>query len=213
MFYNLLGTTKQEFEIGTGGSYFLKFKKNPSITLNMLLTFPANLGSANDFLKTDGSGNLSWANPALTSGAFAEIYTDNNTTAQTIPTGTAFTKITQFTANGLSKNATSDYTNNKLTITRTGIYKVNGSFSFYISRNGVCCCMQAFLNGNAVTGCHFVSYLATSNAIQTAFFTGLINATSTPWDLDVRARHDNGASVDFTVQFANLNILYLGAST
>ena len=57
----------------------------PDVTTNYTLTLPTSTGSANEFLKTDGSGNLSFA--AIPSGSFTisdGTATDNFTTGEVL---------------------------------------------------------------------------------------------------------------------------------
>ena len=41
---------------------------------------------------------------------------------------------------------------------------------------------------------------------------GYVNITSVPTDIDFRVRHNNGASIDFTLEYGNINVLYVGKS-
>ena len=43
-----------------------------------------------------------------------------------------------------------------------------------------------------------------------ASFTGFIDVTTASTDLDVRVRHDNGAAANITIEYANLNVQYVG---
>lgn len=53
-------------EADTNGSNYLAFKAPDSVTADITWTLPDGDGSANQFLKTDGSGNLSWGTDSTT---------------------------------------------------------------------------------------------------------------------------------------------------
>lgn len=158
--------------------------------------------AAEDIIGTDGI--------FIEQGIYADICVHDNTTSQSIPTGTTYTKITQFTQNNLSSNCTADYSNNKITITKTGIYKVSGSFSFASGTANVNILGAAFLGGTEQDCIHFRRKISTANDEGSASFTGFIDVTTANTDLDFRVRHDNGASVNITFTYANLNVEYLG---
>jgi len=60
--------------------------------------------------------------------AYAEIYLYDGSTAQSIPTGATYTKVTAYTTNGLSSNCTADAGNDKITITETGVNSMLRTF-------------------------------------------------------------------------------------
>lgn len=144
--------------------------------------------------------------------AYGEIYIHGGVAAQTIPDGAVFTKSTAWLSNGLSKNCTPDQANNQIVITETGIYKVNGSFSFYIDTPNVNVMGACFLNAVDQQQIHFRRLLASSNDEGTASVTGLIDVTQTPIVLDWRWQHDNGSPIDITITYANLNVVYIDAT-
>lgn len=143
-------------------------------------------------------------------GCYAEIHVHDASTAQSIPTGTTYTKVTAFTDNGLSANCTPDVTNDKITFTKTGIYKVSCTTNFVSGTANVIFWMAPFLNGVEQNQTHTKRKISTAGDVGSATMVGLIDVTSTSIDLDIRARHDNAGAVDLTVQYANLTVEYLG---
>jgi hypothetical protein len=143
-------------------------------------------------------------------GTYAEIHVHDNEAAQTISSGASYSKLTHFADNGAASNCTADAANDQISFSKTGYYLVNGSFSFECDTNNVEWKMAAFLNGVEQDQIHLVRKIGTAGDVGSASFTGLIDVTTAAWDLDVRGRHDNGGSVDLTVVYANLNVLYLG---
>lgn len=55
-----------------GTDYSVTLNPNASMTQNVTYALPADDGSSDQFLKTDGSGNLTWATPASTSGGWTD---------------------------------------------------------------------------------------------------------------------------------------------
>lgn len=142
--------------------------------------------------------------------AYAAIHVHDASTAQAIATGATYTKVTAFTDNGVSSNCTPDQANDKITITRPGKYQVEGSFSFSSGTNTVEFKMAVFINGVEFDNLHCTRKIGTAGDVGNAGITGIVDITSVPIDLDLRARHDNGGSVNLTVTYANLNVSLLG---
>lgn len=142
--------------------------------------------------------------------AYAEIHCHDAAVAQSIPTGATYTKVTAFTDNGLSANCTADAANDKITITKAGKYRVEGTFSFTCGTNGVIIKGSAFLGGTEQNNVHFEDKVGTGSDVRNAGFTGIVNASSVPVDLDFRIRHDNGGSVNYTFAYANINCSMVG---
>ncbi len=69
------------FELASGVEP-LRFASNGATTFNSAFTFPTADGSANQVLKTDGSGNVSWAAEASVSANTSISDADNNTKIQ-----------------------------------------------------------------------------------------------------------------------------------
>lgn len=154
----------------------------------------------------DGDGSITLALVPI----FGEIYVADASTAQSIPTGATYTKSTGFTTNGQALNCTPDAANDKITITKTGIYRCVGSIHFYSGTAHVEWRGAAFLNGTEQSQCHFMEDVLTAGDPVHASFNGFIDVTSVPVDVDLRLRHDNVGSVNATVTYANLNVQYIG---
>lgn len=166
--------------------------------------------SANDGYLDYGADTAHRFNsPIYEPGTFAEIYVDNGSTAQTIPTGAAYTKLTGFATNGQSNNCTADAANDKITITKTGRYFVICSIG--ASSDTVATFkFAAFLNGVEQGNVHTHRKYANANDVGACTLSGIVDVTTASWDLDVRAAHDDGGNVDFTPTYMNLTITYLG---
>ena len=140
---------------------------------------------------------------------YGNIYTHDASTPEAISNGTAYTKLTSFTNNGLYNKCTLDASNNKITITKPGIYKVicniNGA-----SNTVSTFLYAAFLDGVEQDQCHAYRKYATANDNGSCGFSGIIDVESSGLDLDVRARHDSGTSVNLTIAYMSLVISYLG---
>jgi len=100
--------------------------------------------------------------------------------------------------------------NDKITFTKTGIYRVDGQASMDSGTNNVTFKVAAFLNGVEQDQVHFQRKMSVASDIGSGSFTGFIDVTTVGWDLDMRARHDNGGSVNLTIEYGNLNVSYVG---
>jgi hypothetical protein len=174
--------------------------------------------TASRLIATDGDKKLtSVANTATVqfglvyeNGTYAEIYVADSSATQSIATGSTYVKCTLFTTNGLSNNCTADVSNDKITITKAGIYSVSGSFHFISGTANVVWNGAAFLDGVEQSQVHWKRKASTATDDGSTSFTGFVDVTSVPVDLDFRLRHDNGGSVDFELSYGNLNVQYVG---
>lgn len=173
--------------------------KSPNFGFSGNLGGPAFLGGA-----------LGVAGVLTHAGTFAGIHVHDASTAQTIATGTAYAKITAFTDNDPSNDCTADAANDKITITRAGIYKVGGSASFYSDTNNVTWKATAFLDGVEQDNVHWERKIGTGADLGNAAFSGFIDVTSVPVDLDLRMRHDQAGDVALTITYSNLNASFEG---
>jgi len=143
-------------------------------------------------------------------GVFAEIHTHDASTAQTIATGATYTKSTAFTDNGQSSNCTADVANDKITITKAGRYRIEGTFSFTSDTNNVIIKGSAFVGGVESDNVHWERKVGTGADVGNAGFTGFIDIPSDNTDVDFRMAHDAVGAVDITISYANMNVSYLG---
>lgn len=77
------------YEDTDNGTDYVKIKAPDSLASTYTLTLPENDGDANQVLKTDGSGNLSWASSAVSS--FTEINVSGQTTITADQSGDSLT--------------------------------------------------------------------------------------------------------------------------
>lgn len=160
--------------------------------------------------KVVGTGTLNVLGRIEYDGAFADIYVADASTAQSIPTGTTYTKMTGFTTNGESENATADAANDKITLTKTGYYFVSVSLSADSGTNNVLFYFACFLGGVEQNQVHATRFFNTASEIGSCSLSGIIKVTTADTDLDLRARHDNGSAVDITPEYVNMCATYIG---
>lgn len=135
---------------------------------------------------------------------YGDLYLYNNSTPQTIPVSTSYTKLSQFMAKGEEVNCTIDAPNNQIIITNTATYRVSMSFSSSINA-GVLLETALFKNGVEVTKLHIARDVA-SNITSVGTINGLLNCNSGDI-LDVRVRHDKSSgTANITTKFGNFNI-------
>ena len=156
------------------------------------------------------TGNGHFTGRVTEQGTFAEIYVADATASQAIATGTTYTKLTTFTTNGQSSNCTSDATNDKITVTKTGRYLVTCSINASSGTANSTFKFAAFLNGVEQSNIHAHRKYAAAGDNGSCSISGIIDVTTANWDLDIRARHDVGSSVDLTTTYMNLKVIYLG---
>lgn len=138
--------------------------------------------------------------------SLASIYVNDASTAQSIPTGTTYTKLTCWTTNGVSRNCTTDAANDKITITVPGCYRVAFGLSYYGSANNVTLKSAVFAGGVEQDNIHSSRKNVSGADIVATANNGFVEVTSVPIDIDLRFRHDNGSPVDLTVVYGNLNV-------
>jgi hypothetical protein len=161
--------------------------------------------------KVVGSGYLNVNGTIQQDGRFAEIYVDDGSTAQSIPTGATATKATGFTTNGPSSDCTADVANDKITITKTGIYQVSQDASFASGTANVVWQGHIYVGG-VKTHVGWERKTGTANDVGDAGHAGLIDITSVPVDIDLRIVHDNGGSVNFVPSHMAIVVNYIGAT-
>lgn len=137
---------------------------------------------------------------------FAGIYVYGGSTAQSIPTGATYTKITAFTTNGASLNCTADAANDKVTITTTGYYRIESNISYITDTAGITVNFAAFSGGTEKQEIHIKSQIGAANFVENVTMSGIIDITSVPVDIDLRAIHNQVGAVNFTVNHSNLSV-------
>ena len=103
---------------------------------------------------------------------YGGIHVHDNGTSQSIATGSTYIKVTAFTDNEPSSNVTSDASNDKITITKTGIYRVSGAFSFDSGTANAVFFGAPFLDGVEQDNIHWNRKVANANDVGSASFTG-----------------------------------------
>jgi hypothetical protein len=143
-------------------------------------------------------------------GVFAEIYTDNSATAQTIVTGVTPVKVINFLSNGDSSNCTADQANNKIILTKNGEYKITITTSFSASAGGDNWFGSIFVDGVELDDVHFERKIGNAGDHGVASATGMYHCTACPEDVDFRIHHDDAGSIDITKTYMNLNVFRMG---
>ena len=151
------GTTDGTLQLNCSqNSHGIKLKSPAhSASASYTLTFPTTDGSANEFLKTDGSGVLSWASAGGANTPYFEAYVASN---QTLADNTN-TKI-NFDTETYDSGGMYDTTNKRFLPTTAGKYLIY--FSICFSAGGVDrfhnCEGQVRFNGNIHKKYYFEEY-------------------------------------------------------
>lgn len=137
--------------------------------------------------------------------AYAEIYTFNNLTPQSIPTGATFTKLTSFMANGQSLNCTADASNQQIIIGTTGMYDISFGFSSQVGANGKVLETSIFKNGVEIQGSHTARYIQSANTFSSVSRNTIVSCLAGDI-LDIRVRHSDTGSMNLIVGYGTLNV-------
>lgn len=143
-------------------------------------------------------------------GVYAEIYTHEGATPQEIANGAGYTKCTAISSDGVSNGATADGANSKITITKTGVYKMECSLSFTGDTGNVNWFGSIFVDGVEQDKIHFERKIGSGGDYGSTHFNGIVSVSSVPVDVDLRFRHDDTVPDDITVRYANLNVNRVG---
>ena len=143
-------------------------------------------------------------------GVYAEIYVNSNATVQVIPTGSGYTQVTNYSANGDSSLCTPDYVNNKITLTRNGEYRLSTHVSFAGSGSGNTWFGTIFAGGTELADIHFERKIGTGGDHGSAGISGFYACTNAPVDIDFRMRHEAGGDLNLTATYMNLNVHRIG---
>jgi hypothetical protein len=130
--------------------------------------------------------------------SIASIYTTGGSGSQT--PGTGYVKCTQFDSNGVSFEGTPDAANDKITLTKTGLYLVLSFGSFGV---GATSGFDAFFRvyWNSVAQTQITARVA--ETVGTWACGGLVDVTSASTDLELHIRTDV-ASKDIDIEEASL---------
>jgi hypothetical protein len=216
---DILGRIAAEGADGTdmAQAVVLRFKCEGTIAANQvpglfeLHTANAS-GTLTKALTINSSQNATLTGYLLQAGIFACIHVHDGSTAQSIPTGTTYTQLTGFTDNGASANCTADAANDKITITLTGYYRVCFHVSATSGTNNLTWKCAAFLGGVEQDEAHAQQKIGTAGDSQNMSACAIIDVTSVPADLDLRVRHSDGSSANFTPVYMNMTAQYVGAT-
>jgi hypothetical protein len=143
--------------------------------------------------------------------AFAGIYVADGVTAQSIPSGATYTKLTGLVTNGQSLNCTSDApTNHKITITKPGKYQLAWTLSMFSGTSDVTWRATIFAAGTEQPQCHGAVRTINSGDILPCSGVGFVNVATAPLDIDLRIRQSTAGSVNLTPVYSNINVNFVG---
>ena len=145
-------------------------------------------------------------------GVIGEIYAHDNLAAQSIANGAGYTKVINFTNNGVSQYVTADFANNKLTITRKGIYRIPFSISFTATGTNINWFGAVFMDGVEMDNIHFERKIGVGGDYGATQIEGYASVAvgDVPVDVDFRVRHEGVSSLDLTMRYGNLSAQRIG---
>jgi len=142
-------------------------------------------------------------------GVYGEIHVHDNVVSQSIPTNAVvYTKLIEWSDNGESKGTIPDQANGQITLSDSGIYKLESTLSFKSGTGNVVTECSIFIDGVEQDQLHFTRKISTAGDVGSASITGLASVDAGQV-IDLRLKHDNAGSVDITVVYGNLNAEYV----
>lgn len=139
--------------------------------------------------------------------AYGSIYMSvEGVTAQSIPAGATYTKITPFDANMANPlNTTPDHTNDNITVGRAGMYVVGFTRTYLVGTANVTWHIAVFVNG-VLQPQTVQSIKSSSTATQQYAAMNFLISCAANDTVDIRVRHDNPSSVNLTYEHATLYV-------
>ena len=169
------------------------------------------IGDRTNMMRVDNNGDVVFENGAGLQ--FGELWVADGVTAQSIATGVTYTKLTGWANDGQENGGIdNDVANNKIIINKVGKYLINCSINGASGSNNTTFKFAVFLNAVEQDKIHMHRKFASGGDKGSGAMTGIIDVTTVPWDLDVRARHDNGGAVNFTPSYMNINCVQIGGT-
>ena len=132
------------------------------------------------------------------------IYVNNNVTAQSIPTGAVWTKLTfPGAVTGFSKHIEINPTTRDVIIQKKGRYYFTFNFSSLASVNNIILETVLLKNDVEIASMHMKRQFSGLAIVSHGTLPGAIDLNKGDV-MRVAVRHDNAASVNLTVQYGNL---------
>ncbi len=128
-----------------------------------------------------------------------------NSSVQTVPNRTTYTKVTCFDISRSSYGCLTDISNYRIKILKTGYYEISSCFSTKASTAGVTFTTAYFIDDVEVPNIHTIRRWINANDHSSAAMSCYVYILENQY-LDVRAKHDSGGNVDITVTYGNLKI-------
>jgi hypothetical protein len=166
--------------------------------------------SANVHLSVSGGGDLLFVSDG--SGlAFAEIYVQNNTTADTVAAATN-SQVLRFAVNGVSNNMTPDHTNDHITVTKAGMYLCSISLAF--SGDGSVDWSFSLYKNNGATefpNVHTDRKLGAAGDIGSASMSGIVDLAVND-TIELWMQHAEGVNKDITIRDCTMSLVQIGGT-
>lgn len=167
---------------------------NPSIS-DVAFKLPQADGSNNQFLKTDGSGNTSFADIPLPTLPHAFCFMDSQYFDSTV----TILDFHPSTTDDRSSGVTIDRTNERFTPTVAGLYQVQANLQFSHGGNSYTPTLYIYKNGSVfVTSYNIVSY--NGGHYDSVFAQAMIPMNGSSDYVDMRANHNGGGNATMMTQ-------------
>ena len=177
--------------VHSGGNSVSLTTPDSNPAANRTFKLPGADGTSGQFLKTDGSGALSFATPSYFTQAYAFVKMDS----YYFGTSTTLLHFNPSNAADLSSGVTIDRTNERLTPTVSGIYKVSMDLEWGRSSSGGAhtVVLMLFKNGSEIhRHDRLINY--TSGYNDTLTLNALVSLNGSGDYVDVRAYHNSSGN-------------------
>lgn len=161
-----------------------------------------------DFIHDTGDMYWTTAGAGL---AYGSVIANNNSTATTISVQDTWYKFAGFNAEGDSNLTTPSHANDRVTVTKAGVYRVhlNASIKGATAGKTYEITLQKTGSGTALTRFYAV-YYATDTNYQSIAINGTISLAASDY-LEVFIRCTDATTADATISYANLGVFMIGA--
>ena len=192
----------------TSGKIYLLNNTRVGDTQTPLAQFECGTGA--NFTEIDSTGKQVYKGTAgIPNGG---IYVKDSGATVSVDSDIADVLVTQWTTNTDATNSTPDAANNKITITKVGHYLVSFSTASRISAGvAVRLYFNGYLGGNIQDNLHAHRSISSVDTGSLSFCS-IIDVTTVPVDLDVRANIDSSTARDLVVEDAQLTILQVSGT-
>lgn len=146
--------------------------------------------------------------PFRLSCAYGEMYTSENSSPQSIPAGSGWTKLTSWTDDGSSSDMIASAFTGQIEVLKDGLSIITATLSISSGTNNVVFDFCVHANGSPINNLFVRRKVSVAGDVGALSITGIAELSASSV-VDLRVRHDHSSAVDLTVEYGNLNLVCL----